>query len=997
MTPASRAPTDFAARAGMEGFEMLMPFRIREVLLVSSLYDAFILQEDGQSLEPLLSDYNELNLRYAPRLKRVSTGNEAIAMLEGHHRFDMVLITPQLGDLDPLAFADEVKENYGPLPVVLLGYDAAMLREIIEQRPRHPFDYVLLWSGDSHLLVGVIKLIEDRVNVLHDTARVGVRAVLLVEDSVNFLSSYLPLLYSEILEQSQRVISEGVNLSRKLLRLRARPKVLLAQDLESAKRLYEEHRQHLLGVITDAGVPRRRGGEEDPEAGLDLLRRVRELDPLMPVMMQSSEPRFQALANDADAAFVDKNSPRLYQRMREFMLESFGFGPFIFRRPDGSVIARAKSIRELEEKVREVPGDSLLHHAQRNDFSTWMRARTEFALANELEPRAAADFEDGEALRGFLTTTLNQARRDFQRGAVADFDRDTFDDTLSFSRIGHGSLGGKARGLAFINYLLHYQPVSSHGEIEVSVPPTVVITTDMFDRFMAENDLYSIALDEEVPDEKLRRRFLAADLPRELVEDLRALSQFFDGPLAVRSSSLLEDSHLQPFAGIYETLMLPNTGGDPEHRLVELCRAVKLVYASTYAAKARSFIRATPFLHEEEKMAVVVQRLFGRWHGRRYYPTFAGVGRSHNYYPHGPVKPEDGVACVGMGLGKLVVEGIGGLRFSPKYPRHLPDFSAVEDILENAQRHFYALDLNASTEFAEERGSPEPTRYDIAQADQDGVLPLIGSVYSPQDGRISDGVSRPGVRIVSFASVLKHDRFPLAELVDELLQVGAWGMGGPVEVEFAVDMETPIGVPRRLAFLQMRPLVVSHERIRIDFDGIPDQELLCSSDRALGNGRNETIRDVIFVDPGEFERSKSRETAAAIGELNAILEREDRPYLLLGPGRWGSSDPWLGIPVEWSQIAGARVVLETGFEGLHVQPSEGSHFFNNMTSFSVGYFTVNPHLGEGELDLEWLRAQPAAEERPNGVRMLRLSAPLTVLIDGRTAHGAIVKPGVSVD
>ncbi|MBL7009154.1 MAG: histidine kinase [Planctomycetes bacterium] len=992
----SRPPTDFSARAGMEGFEMLMPFRIREVLLVSSLYDAFILQEDGQSLEPLLSDYNELNLRYAPRLKRVSNGHEAISLLEGHHRFDMVLITPQLGDLDPLAFADEVKEHYGPLPVVLLGYDAAMLHEIIDQRPRHPFDYVLLWSGDSRLLVGVIKLIEDRVNVLHDTARVGVRAVLLVEDSINFLSSYLPLLYTEILEQSQRVISEGVNLSHKLLRLRARPKVLLAQDLESATRLYEEHRQHLLGVITDAGVPRRRGAEEDPEAGLELLHRVREQDPLMPVMMQSSDPRFKKLAHDAGASFVDKNSPRLYQRMREFMLEGFGFGPFIFRRPDGGVIGRASSIRELEERVRDLPAESLIHHSLRNDFSTWLRARTEFALADLLEPRSVADFEDGEALRGFLAKTLNQARRDFQRGAVADFDRQTFDETISFSRIGHGSLGGKARGLAFINYLLHYQPVGSRRDVEVFVPPTVVITTELFDRFMAENDLYSIALDDTVPDQRLRQRFLSADLPRELVEELRGLVELFDGPLAVRSSSLLEDSHLQPFAGIYETLMLPNTGGPVEDRLTELCRAVKLVYASTYASKARSFIRATPFLHEEEKMAVVVQRLFGRWHGSRYYPTFAGVARSHNYYPHGPVKPEDGVACIGMGLGKLVVEGIGGLRFSPKYPRHLPDFSAVEDILENAQRHFYALDLGASTEFAEERGSPEPTRYDVSQADADGVLPLIGSVYSPEDGRISDGVSRPGARIVSFASVLKHDRFPLAELVDELLQTGAWGMGGPVEVEFAVDMESAPGKPRRLAFLQMRPLVVSHERIRIDFDGIQDRELLAVSDRALGNGRNEVIRDLLFVDPGEFERAQSRETAMAIGELNAQLEREGRPYLLVGPGRWGSSDPWLGIPVEWSQIAGARVVLETGFEGLHVQPSEGSHFFNNMTSFSVGYFTVNPHLGEGDLDLAWLRAQPAVAERPNGVRLLRFPQPLTVLIDGRTAHGAIVKPGAAV-
>lgn len=991
-----RTPTDFAARAGLEGFEMLMPFRIREVLLVSSLYDAFILQEEGASLEPLLSDYNELNLRYAPRVKRVSTGREAIAALEGHHRFDMVLITPQLGDLDPLAFADEIKEHYGPLPVVLLGYDGVALQAILDARPRHPFDYVLLWSGDSRLLVGVIKLIEDRVNVLHDTARVGVQAVLLVEDSINFLSSYLPLLYTEILEQSQRVISEGVNLSHKLLRLRARPKVLLAQDLESALRLYEEHRDHLLGVITDAGLPRRRGGEEEAEAGLELLHRVRDLDPLMPVLMQSSDPRFEELAHRASADFVDKNSPRLYQQMRDFMLEAFGFGPFVFRCPDGTVVGRAASIRELEDAVAKAPVDSLVYHSLRNDFSTWMRARTEFALADLLEPRTVADFADGEAIRRFLLENLNRARRDFQRGAVADFERATYDDTICFSRIGQGSLGGKARGLAFINFLLRYQPLAPRQGIEVFVPRTVVITTESFDRFMAENDLYEFAIDQQPSDETLRARFLAAELPRALLDDLRALAALLDGPLAVRSSSLLEDSHLQPFAGIYDTLMLPNAGPDLEHRANELARAVKLVYASTYSARARSFIRATPFLHEEEKMAVVIQRLFGRWHGDRFYPSFAGVARSHNYYPHGPVQPEDGVACVGLGLGKLVVEGQGGLRFCPRYPLHLPDFSSVEDVLENAQRHFYALERGASTARAELSGAPEPSRFEVARADEDGVLALLGSTWSPEDGRIRDGVSGAGVRLVSFAGVLKHGTYPLPGVIAELLQTGAWGMGCPIEIEFAVDLEAPPGQPRRLAFLQMRPMVISHERVRIDCDGIDEDALLCTSDRALGNGRNETIRDIVLVDPADFERAHSRATAAAIGALNARLQGEERPYLLIGPGRWGSSDPWLGIPVEWSQIAGARVVLETGFEGFHVQPSEGSHFFNNMTSFQVGYITVNPQLDEGRLDLEWLRAQPALASLPNGVRLIRLEQPLSVLIDGRTAHGAIVKPGVAV-
>ncbi len=984
-TPGSPIPS----RSGIKGFELLMPFRIREVLLVSSLYDAFIMEEEGQILEPLLADYSNLNLRYAPRVRRASSSLEAMDMLSSQERFDLVILTPQLADVDPVEFAREIKEEHAPLPVVLIGYDTTAIRSLVGRGRQSPFDAVLLWTGDSRVLVAAIKLIEDRINFLHDSSRVGVQAVLLVEDSLTFLSLYLPLLYTEILLQSQRVIAESPNLSHKLLRLRARPKVLLAQDVETAWETFAEHGQNILGIICDAGLPPRRGEDPDPEAGFALVRRIHEADPLVPVLIQSADPGNEEQALYLGAAFLDKNTPRLQQGIRQFMLENCGFGPFVFRSPDGTIQGQAANIRELERLVRTVPDDSLIFHAIHNHFSTWLRARTEFSLADLLAPKGVTDFPSAAALRSYLVKTLHEARRENQRGVVADFNPGQFDSTISFSRIGHGSLGGKARGLAFINYLLRYYEMGeSFPDVEITVPPVVVVSTEYFDRFMEENGLYTVA-SESLTQEQLRRRFLYSSLPRDLVEDLRAVLRSFEGPLAVRSSSLLEDSHLQPFAGIYETYMLANAAESEELRLRDLVQAIKLVYASTFSDRAKAFLRATPYLPEEEKMAVILQQVFGRWHGRRFYPTFAGIARSHNYYPHGPIRPDDGVALVALGLGRLVVEGLGGLRFCPRHPQHLPQFSDPKDILENAQRTFFAIDLEDQSSDP----ASQPRAFPIATADEDGVLSLLASTWCPEEEVIRDGTSRPGVRVVTFASILKHRSFPLPEVVDELLRFAAWGLGSPVEIEFAVDLETPPEERRRLALLQMRPMVVSQEGDGIDLASLRNEDLVVASDRALGNGRIEGLRDILLVDPADFDRARSAETVRVIRDLNAALQREGRPFLLIGPGRWGSRDPWLGIPVEWNDIAGARVVVETGFRKLYVEPSEGSHFFNNMTSFQVGYLTVNPQRGEGLLDLDWLRQQPVATRRPNGVLHLRLEQPLLVLLDGRTARGRVVKPG----
>jgi len=969
-----------------------MPYRIREVLLVSSLYDAFILQEDGQVAELLLEEGGDLAMPAAPRVTRASTAVEALDMLGGRARFDLIIVTPQIGQMGPLAFAEEVKDEAGGIPVVLLGYDVVSVRAVLAAQEKMVFDEAFLWSGDGLILRAIIALIEDRANCLHDTEKVGVQAVLLVEDSLDFLSSYLPLLYKEIVGQVRQVISDGVNLGHKLLRMRARPKILLARDLTTARWLYAEHKRHLLGVISDVGFPRTRSGAKDSEAGFELIQEIRAEDANLPILMQSSEHVNETRALALGAKFVGKDSPYLHLRIREFMLANFGFGPFVFRGPDGMVEAKARSIRELREVVGRVSVDCLMFHAQRNDFSTWLRARTEFGLAGQLAAVRPEDFPGGEALRSHLLGELDRARRAAGRGAIANFDRRTFDDTVHFSRIGSGSLGGKARGLAFVNHLLRHHWNVADQDVEVSVPPVVVITTEMFDRFMADNELYDSALGDELDDEDRKRTFLRARLPGELVSDLRALLVFFTKPLAIRSSSLLEDAHFQPFAGVYETLMVPNCATD-EERLIELCRTVKLVYASAFTARARSYLRSTAYQHEEEKMAIVIQEVVGHDHEGRYYPSFAGVARSHNYYPHGQVKPEDGVVSVALGLGRMVVAGEGGLRFSPPYPQSLPDFSSVEDVLQNAQRNFYALNLTCGMRDPEDPSSYAPERFEIAVADHDGTLAPIGSVYSHENGTIYDGTSRPGPRLVTFSGVLKHGLFPLAELSQGLLKLGAWGMGCPIEIEFAVDLERDAVGNRKLSILQMRPMVVALEGGDYDIDRFESDEIVCRSKRVFGNGHVNGLADILFVDPAVFARNKSLETAGQIAELNAKLLNAKRPYILIGPGRWGSSDPWLGIPVEWGQIAGAKVVVETGFEGLRVQPSEGSHFFHNMTSFHVGYFTLNPEVGEGELNLDWLRAQPVVEARDNGLVHLRPQMPVMAILDGREARGAVVIDG----
>jgi CheY-like chemotaxis protein len=961
-----------------------MRFRIMEILLVASPYDRFLLEESGEIDERVLGEFRNLDLHYSPGLTAVSTASEALDLARRHNRFNLIITTPHVGDMSAAELARRVRNEGLRVPVVLLAYDARDLKDLGPDGASG-IERAFLWQGDARILLAIVKYVEDKLNVDHDTRAVGVQVILLVEDSVQYYSSFLPAIYAELLHHSRRLVVEGQNLSQKILRMRARPKILLCSTFEEAWAAFEAHEDDILGLISDIAFSK--GGEWSAQAGVELARRVRAEWPDVPILLQSSRPENEAVARTVGAEFLLKGSPTLIADLRAFMLEDFGFGDFVFRRPDGSEVDRAQDLRTLEEKLLTVPGESIAYHAERNHFSKWLKARTEFALAHELRPRTLSDYEGVEGLRRSLIGAIADYRRERSQTVVADFDRETFDDSGDFYRIGGGSIGGKARGLAFARILITDWRLSERFPgVEVSVPPTVVVGTDAFDRFLDENELRDVAFGTD-DDDAIRARFLAARFPGETEEDLRAFLAQVRDPLAVRSSSLLEDSQYQPFSGVYETFMIPNDQPSIEERLAELVRAVKRIYASTFSRRAKAYVRATPFRLEAEKMAIVLQRVVGAAHGERFYPDFAGVARSHNFYPAEPLKAEDGIVAVALGLGKTVVEGGACLRFCSRYPTRRLQFSDVADMLRNSQREFWALRLSS----AAGEGERAEGRFELETAEADGTLHAVGSTYSRENDAIYEGLSRPGVRLVSFAPILRHGTFPLPEIVTALMDMGKWGMNAPVEIEFAVNLHVPRGARKRFAFLQMRPLALSREWEELQLGDVETERLICRSANVLGNGKIDTVRDLVVVGAESFDRGRSADAAQQIAQFNAALQAEGVPYLLIGVGRWGSRDPWLGVPVNWDQISGARVIVEAGFRDLHVTPSQGSHFFQNIVSFNVGYFTVNPGVGDDFVDWEWLASRPSVRET-SYVRHLRFEEPVVIKMNGKRNQGVILKP-----
>ncbi|HNQ22968.1 MAG TPA: PEP/pyruvate-binding domain-containing protein [Phycisphaerae bacterium] len=982
---------DVAGNPGMADLELsgtefqnLMPYRVEDLLVVSSLYESFILEEDGLLTELITSEYMNLNLTHAPRVRRASTEREALEVLR-REPVDLAIVMPRVGQWKVGEFARSAKRLRPGLPVMVLSLEPLEPGGQAWAEARTGADRIFVWNGDPRILLAIIKFAEDQLNVEHDTRHGDVRVIILVENSVRFYSAYLPLIYTEIMKLTQALMAEEINVMHRLLRMRARPKILLAETFEEAWELYTRYQEYVLGVISDIRFPRE--GQLADEAGLEFARRVKECSPHMPVLLQSSDGQYARRATQLQAGFLNKRSPHLLQDMRDFLLENLGFGDFVFRLPDGTEVARAHDLRSFTGALASIPEPALDFHARLNHFSNWLMARTEFELAAHIRPRRIDEFPSLSAVREYLLKTISESRERHRSGVIADFSPAQFDAATTFVRIGAGSLGGKGRGLAFFNALLRRHRLGQRFPgVRVLVPRSAVLGTDVLEEFLDENGLRALAA-QDVEDAKIAEAFVRAPLPASVRRDLKAFLGLVRCPLAVRSSSLLEDSLDQPFAGIYATHIIPNNHRELKVRFGQLCDAVKLVYASAFFREAKRYVEATGHHIEEEGMAVVVQELVGSRHEDHFYPTFSGVARSYNFYPTARMLPEEGVACVALGLGKIVVEGGRCLMFSPAHPHVLPQFATTEETLANAQREFFALDLTRSGMFPRAHADVHLVSLGLDAAERQGTLAPLGSVYSSENDVVYDGLNQPGPRLVTFAHVLKHDVFPLADILRVLLDVGREAMACPIEIEFAVDLNTE---PKTFGCLQIRPILSDEELEYTPLRGVEPQRAVCFSPKTLGNGRIRGLTDILYVPPDRFDSARTEDIAAEIGRLNQQLADAGRHCILIGPGRWGTADRWLGIPVTWEQISSAKVIVETTLGDFLVASSQGAHFFQNLISLRVGYLAVNPAAQEGFIDWTWLAAQPAAGET-RYLRHVRLRTPALVQLDGRTRHGAIFK------
>jgi CheY-like chemotaxis protein len=973
-----------------QGFQYLMRFRVRDILLVSSLYDYYIFVEDGRLHELIRREYVGLDLSHTPDVMHASSGQEALALLGEQNRFDLVVMTLHIEDMQAARLAKMIRQSGLNIPIVLLAYDNREQNELISHHDASIFDRIFIWQGDARILFGIIKTMEDRINVENDSQVIGVQSIILIEDNVKFYSSYLPIIYSEIMEQSRRLISESVNVSHKYLRMRARPKILLCTTYEEAWSFFEKYENTVLGVISD--VDFEHDGVNDPEAGIEFARAVKARHADIPILLQSNDPDKERAAHALGASFLLKDSPLLLHELREFMALYFSFGDFVFRTPDGREVGRANDLRSLEQQLRTVPEESITYHAERNHFSNWLKARTEFWLAHNLRPRRVSDFASPEDLRLRLIEALQSYHQLRQFGQITDFSPETFDPGSTFARIGGGSLGGKARGLGFINQLINNYDLRNRFEgIQIHIPPGIVIGTDIFDQFLDEADLRDFAMRTN-DDAEITRKFLETrKFPRKIRAKLAEFLNLVHEPLAVRSSTLLEDSQYHPFAGVYQTYMIPNKDPNPVVRLNELITTIKRVYASTFYTSAKEYIKVTSYRLEEEKMAVIVQTMVGQAHENRFYPDLSGVAKSYNFYPVPPQKPRDGTVSVALGLGKTIVDGGTTLRFCPKYPNHLVQFHSAEETLRNSQTEFYALELNGKPMLAHGTHDALLVQHPLSVAEKDGTLQVVGSTYSAENDAIYDGLSRNGVRVVTFAPILRNKIFPLPQAIELMLGLGSAGMGTPVEIEFAATVAVPRSSSRQLAILQIRPLVLTKETEELNVD-VPDRsDVIVESPQVLGNGAITTARDIVVVDFNKFDRGRSRDVAREVSELNQKLVYQHRPYILIGVGRWGTLDPWLGIPVTWDQISGAKAIVEACFKDFSVTPSQGSHFFQNITSFMVGYFTIGEEESKGFVDWQWLAAQEAVEEKEL-TRHLQFEHPVIVRMNGHLNRGIILKP-----
>ena len=968
-------------------FLELMRSKVGEILLVSSPYDAFILEQDGSLASRIINEYSGLNLSQPPRVTRTPSGYDALEIIKAS-AFDLVITMPHLEDMDAVMLSKSIKQLQPDLPIILLAHSIRGLYSAKEERDRTHIDKFFIWSGNSDLLLALVKNVEDRLNVESDTKRAGVRLFLLVEDSPVYYSTLLPLIYKEIVSQTQSVLGEGLNEEHLLLKMRARPKILLAENYEDAKALCDRYREFLFGIISDARFPM--NGELNDEAGKTLLTHLRQEIPDLPMLMMSTDIKNRERAEGIPAVFLDKNSPNLLSEIHDFFLEHLGFGDFVFRLPDGAVVDRASSLHELEMKIATVPDASIWYHAERNHFSNWIMGRSEITLASHFRSVSAAEFDTTESLREYLISNIHALRKWRQKGVITKFRVENFDaDIMDFVKIGEGSIGGKARGLAFMSSLLQENPgiYRKYPDLTIQISKTAVIATGGFESFVSENDLRDLAK-EGIADPDIRARFVQGEVPGWLREQLTLFLDQVRCPLSIRSSSLLEDAHFQPYAGLYETYMIPNNDPDPGIRLEQLLHAIKLVYASTFFENPKAFTRKTLASPQEESMAVIVQELTGRPHGDYFYPAIAGVAQSYNYYPVARMTAEDGIAHIALGMGRIVMEGEKTLRFSPRHPNVLPQFSTVENILANAQRFFYALRIKDYPKELRFDHYANLERRDVNDAEMELPVSLLSGTYVPDEHRIRESGHMKGMKVLTFSQVLKHQRFPLPELLSDLLEIGKKGMGCPVEIEFSVNLPSPDGPGGEFSFLQMRPMSSGMSTSQIDIRPSDVERAICYSTQALGNGQVAGIADIVLVKRSSFNVAATVSMVNEIGQLNRNLQRDGQPFLLVGPGRWGSADRWLGIPVRWRDISNVGAVIELRNEQLRADPSQGSHFFQNLTALGIPYITVTER-SKDFVDWNWLEAQSPMTDL-NYVFHLRLDAPLILKIDGQTSTGVIM-------
>lgn len=980
-------------------FANLMQQRVYNVLLFASKYAVFTIEEDGRIDEQIFNEYTSLNLRYPPRFTLVSQEEEAWRLLEARH-FDLIISMPSDGNkgygVDPCEWSAKVKQAYPDIPIVLLTPFNRSLQEHLEAQDLSAIDYVFHWLGNTDLLLAIIKLIEDQRNVEEDIRQVGLQTILFVEDNIRFYSAILPMLYKHLFQQSRSFMTEALNPHEQMLRMRGRPKILLARSYEEASALYERYHTNMLGIISDAEFPIQgaasptglglSGDTPTPEACRQLMELIRQHDPYIPIIVESSNVTNKALAHTYHATFLDKQRPTLLIDLRNEVTDRFGFGDFRFRNPEtGEVVMRCKNLKELQDKMFLIPDSSFLYHVTHNDVSRWLYSRALFPLAEYVKQRDPKHFtlaDMGEEKR-IIHEAILDYRRIKNRGIVAQFHAEQFDRYSNFARIGGGSMGSKGRGLAFIDAMIkrHYE-LEDFPKAVVTIPKTIVLCTDIFSEFMELNNLYPLALS-DAEDSVILQAFLQARLPERIRPDLQALLGVLQGPIAVRSSSLLEDTQYQPFAGIYSTYMIPHQQVDEATSLLHLEEAIKAVYASVFYHDSKVYMTSTKNVIDEERMAVVIQEVVGKGHPY-FYPSFAGVARSLNFYPIGEETAEEGVAEIALGLGKHIVDGGRTLRFSPSHPQHVLQTSTTEMALRDTQTSFLALDLSKQDFCPEVDDGFNLVRRNIDDADKDRRLRMIASTYNFQSGYLYDNILEEGYRVITFNNILHHEAYPLAPLLQSILQIAQEEMGCPVEMEFAVNLEAEM----QFYLLQVRPIVENNIELKEDLSVIPDEELILRSPLALGQGVYDDLTDVVYVRPECWDAAQSNAIRREIADINAHMTEEGRHYILIGPGRWGSSDSWLGISVKWPEISHASVIVEASLPGYQIEPSQGTHFFQNLTSFGVAYLTINPSAQQGMIQYEVLDSLPVVEETAF-VKHVRAPRPLVAMVDGRKKMGVV--------